>query len=347
MARARRAAHRLRAGALVAGRRRRHRRRQRRGGRHGGLLHAVRALLVQRLRADVDHAGAAPGDQRPPADHPRHRDRPWPAHRRSDRPRRLARHRLVARTPRPRPSRRHHPLPPPRRPLTPEPFPHPPRRVAVPDHAPDPRVRTASHGEARPVTSARGRRRAGDARGQLAGPIGGGATDMWNTFGTEGPLGITTEIVTIDGGGGDEIHAYAARPRGDGSRGGIVAVHHLPGWDEYYFEFSERLARHGFDVICPDLYCRFGHGTPDDVAATVRSQGGVADESVVGDCRAALAWLKGLPTANGNVGVIGSCSGGRHAVLAASLVPEFAAVVDLWGGGVVMPSDQLTPARPV
>jgi carboxymethylenebutenolidase len=47
------------------------------------------------------------------------------------------------------------------------------------------------------------------------------------------------------------------------------------------------------------------------------------------------------------VGVIGSCSGGRHAVLAASLVPEFAAVVDLWGGGVVMAPDQLTPARPV
>ncbi len=170
---------------------------------------------------------------------------------------------------------------------------------------------------------------------------------MWNTFGTEGPLGITTEILTIGGGGGDQIHAYAARPRGDGSRGGIVAVHHLPGWDEYYFEFSERLARQGFDVICPDLYCRYGHGTPDDVAATVRSQGGVPDESVVGDCQAALSWLKALPTANGKVGVIGSCSGGRHAVLAASLVPEFAAVVDLWGGGVVMPPDQLTPARPV
>jgi len=38
-----------------------------------------------------------------------------------------------------------------------------------------------------------------------------------------------------------------------------VAVHHLPGWDEFYREFSERLARHGFTVICPDLCCRFGH----------------------------------------------------------------------------------------
>jgi len=170
---------------------------------------------------------------------------------------------------------------------------------------------------------------------------------MWNTFDTGEPLGITTEMVTIEGGGGDRIHAYAARPQGDAARGGIVAVHHMPGWDEYYLEFSERLARQGFDVLCPDLYCRFGHGTPEDVAATVRSQGGVTDESVVADCQAALGWLRALPTSNGKVGVIGSCSGGRHAVLAASLVPEFAAVVDLWGGGVVMAPDQLTPARPV
>lgn len=170
---------------------------------------------------------------------------------------------------------------------------------------------------------------------------------MWNSFKTDQSLGITTEITTIEGGGGDQIHAYTAQPRAGGRRGGIVAVHHMPGWDEFYLEFSERLARHGYDVICPDLYCRFGHGTPDDVTATVRSQGGVADDSVVGDCEAAMRWLRALPTSNGKVGIIGSCSGGRHAVLVASRVPGFDAVVDLWGGGVVMAADQLTPARPV
>ena len=170
---------------------------------------------------------------------------------------------------------------------------------------------------------------------------------MWNSFKTDSRLGVTAEITTIKGGNGDDIHAYVARPVGDEKRGGIVAVHHMPGWDEFYFEFSERLARHGCDVICPDLYCRAGHGTPDDVAATVRSDGGVADDSVVGDCRAAMEWLKALPTSNGKVGIIGSCSGGRHAVLTASLVDGFAAVVDLWGGGVVAPADQLTEKRPV
>jgi carboxymethylenebutenolidase len=170
---------------------------------------------------------------------------------------------------------------------------------------------------------------------------------MWNSFSTDARVGLTAEVITYPGGNGDEIHAWLARPDGDGPAPGIVAVHHLPGWDEFYREFAERLARHGYIVICPDLYCRFGHGTPDDVAASVRSQGGVHDDSVVADCAAALSWLKTLPAGNGKAGVIGTCSGGRHALLAASLVPGFDAVADLWGGGVVMAMEELSEARPV
>lgn len=169
----------------------------------------------------------------------------------------------------------------------------------------------------------------------------------WNSFNTEGPVGITAEITTFTGGKGDQIHAYVARPTGDEPVPGIVLIHHLPGWDEFYQEFAERLARHGYEVICPDLYCRYGHGTPDDVTAKVRSEGGAKDDDVVADAKAALEWLKARPTHNGKVGVIGSCSGGRHAVLVASLVPGFDALVDLWGGGVVAPADAATPARPV
>jgi carboxymethylenebutenolidase len=170
---------------------------------------------------------------------------------------------------------------------------------------------------------------------------------MWNSFRTDADLSITASITTYPAGGGEQLHAYVATPTGNGPFPGVVLVHHMPGWDEFYQEFAERLARHGYTVICPDLYCRFGHGTPDDVAAKVRSQGGVHDDSVVADCQAAFTWLKAQPTANGKVGIIGSCSGGRHALLVASRVRGFAAVVDLWGGGVVMSKEQQTPARPV
>ena len=170
---------------------------------------------------------------------------------------------------------------------------------------------------------------------------------MWNSFSTDAQLAINASIITFPGGGGDQVHAYVARLQTDGPQPGIVLVHHLPGWDEFYQEFAERLARHGYTVICPDLYCRFGHGTPDDVTARARAEGGVHDDSVVADCQAALDWLNAQSGANGKVGIIGSCSGGRHALLVASRIRGFSAVVDLWGGRVVMSEDQLTPACPV
>ncbi len=169
----------------------------------------------------------------------------------------------------------------------------------------------------------------------------------WNSFSTDTNNGITSEVITYPAGHGDEIHAYVSQPADGGTRPGIVAVHHMPGWDEFYREFSDRLARHGYTVICPNLYERFGHGSPDDIAAKVRTEGGVPDDSVVADCAAAADWLRAQPTSNGKVGIIGTCSGGRHALLAASRTDRFDAVADLWGGGVVMSEQELSPARPV
>jgi carboxymethylenebutenolidase len=168
----------------------------------------------------------------------------------------------------------------------------------------------------------------------------------WNSFTTDSAQGITSEVITYPGGNGDQIHAYVSRPTGAAVTPGIVAAHHMPGWDEFYREFSDRLARHGYTVICPDLYCRYGHGTPDDIAAKVRAEGGVPDDSVVADLGAASEWLHAQPT-NGKVGIIGTCSGGRHSLLTACRSSGFDAVADLWGGGVIMSQEELSPARPV
>lgn len=172
-------------------------------------------------------------------------------------------------------------------------------------------------------------------------------TPAWNSFSTDGPCGVTAAITSIPGHDGIPLHVYYARPTGAGPHPAIIAVHHLPGWDEFYQEFCERLARHGFAVIAPDLYCRIGHGDPDDVAAKARAGGGVHDDDVVAECAAVLEWVQQQPDITDKVGIIGSCSGGRHAVLTASRLSGFSAVVDLWGGGVVATPDQLSPARPV
>jgi carboxymethylenebutenolidase len=75
----------------------------------------------------------------------------------------------------------------------------------------------------------------------------------------------------------------------------------------------------------------------------------VADDQVVGDSVGAAAYLRAQPNANGKVGVIGFCSGGRHAFLAAAKAPdEFNALVDCWGGNVVVDDPKaLNAKRPV
>ena len=170
---------------------------------------------------------------------------------------------------------------------------------------------------------------------------------MWNTITTDAKEGMLAETITIQGHNGDTINAYFARPLGDGPFPGVVLTHHLPGWDEFYREMARRFTHHGYVAICPNLYHRVGQGTPGDIAAAARGAGGVPDYQVVGDLDAAKNYLKSLPYSNGKVGVIGTCSGGRHSYLAACRAQGFDAVVDCWGGGVVAAADRLTPMQPV
>ena len=159
--------------------------------------------------------------------------------------------------------------------------------------------------------------------------------------------GMIAETVTMQGANHDIINAYFARPLGSGPFPGIVVIHHMPGWDEWYREATRKFAYAGYAALSPNLYFRAGHGTPEDVAAKVRAAGGVADDQVMGDLQGAMQYLRSLPYVNGKVGVFGTCSGGRQAFLAGCLVPGFDAVVDCWGGRVVMASDDLNEKYPV
>src|SRR5271154_5918289 len=162
--------------------------------------------------------------------------------------------------------------------------------------------------------------------------------------------GMTCENVTIKGDKGAPITAYAARPSGPGPFPGVVLVHHLPGWSEFYIETTRRFAHHGYLAICANLYEREGGGSdgnPDDVAAKVRAEGGIADSQMVGDTEAAVKWMRAQPNHNGKVGLFGSCSGGRHAFIYACQRKDVDACAELWGGRVVMGKDELNAKTPV
>jgi carboxymethylenebutenolidase len=146
---------------------------------------------------------------------------------------------------------------------------------------------------------------------------------------------LTAQTIKITSGTGDQLETYVSCPLDDGKRGGVVVIHHLPGYDRATKELARRIAELGYDVAMPNLYSREGDGLdPADAAAAARAKGGVPDSQLVADVAAAADYLRSLPTSNGKVGVIGHCSGGRQSVLAGCNL-ELDAAVDCYGAFVV------------
>lgn len=144
--------------------------------------------------------------------------------------------------------------------------------------------------------------------------------------------GIIAETVTITGHGGDEIEAYLAHPLEGTDRPGVVVLHHMPGYDRGSKEIARTFAVYGYTALLPNLFHRYAPGASSgDAAAAAREAGGVPDEQLLGDAQGAVDALRARPDANGRVGVIGYCSGGRQTFLVACTL-DVDAAVDCYGG---------------
>ena len=156
---------------------------------------------------------------------------------------------------------------------------------------------------------------------------------------------MSARPVRISGAGDDQIGAYLAQPEADTVRGGVVVIHHMPGYDRATKEITRRLAELGYDAICPNLHFRDAPGAaPDDAAAASRAKGGVPDARLIDDVAGAAAFLRSLSKSNGKVGVIGYCSGGRQSVLAACNV-DLDAAVDCYGAYVTGTPSESFPLK--
>jgi carboxymethylenebutenolidase len=154
---------------------------------------------------------------------------------------------------------------------------------------------------------------------------------------------MRAETVQITGHGGDALEAYLAQPLDAAPTGGVVVIHHMPGYDEASKEITRRFTAHGYLAICPNLYTREAPGaSPDDAAAAARARGGVPDERLVGDVGGAAAYLRSFGSSNGKVATIGYCSGGRQSFLAACSL-DLDAAVDCYGAFVTRPTPDSHP----
>src|SRR6266508_923362 len=131
---------------------------------------------------------------------------------------------------------------------------------------------------------------------------------------------LTAGTITFRGNDGEEIDGYIAQPSGDGPFPGVVVIQHIFGVDQWIMEVCRKLAHHGYMALAPNLYARIGglgEGPVEDLAARLRSKGGLNDDVVSGDLQAAVDYLRARAGASGRVGAIGFCMGGRFAYLAA------------------------------
>ncbi len=157
---------------------------------------------------------------------------------------------------------------------------------------------------------------------------------------------LTATTIMTTGHSGDSVETYVSLPSEDDPRGGVVVIHHMPGYDRASKEIARRFAELGYNVAMPNLYWREAPGEdPADAAAKARELGGVDDERLVGDVRGAVDYLRELPNSNGKVGVIGYCSGGRQSVLAACNI-DLDAAVDCYGAFVTHVPDAGQFGRP-
>ena len=165
---------------------------------------------------------------------------------------------------------------------------------------------------------------------------------MWNTFQTDGRLRACSprSRPTPAAAATRSTPTSPARSATGRSRASCWCTT-CPGWDEFYLRVRPplrpaRLHRRS----APTSTAASGHGTPDDVAAKVRAEGGVADDRWSADCDGAHA--PGSSRCRPATARSASSAPARAAATPCSSPAAsqgFDAVVDLWGGGVVAPPD--------
>ncbi|PXA91749.1 dienelactone hydrolase [Caulobacter sp. D4A] len=151
----------------------------------------------------------------------------------------------------------------------------------------------------------------------------------------------TLEIAAADG----PCPAWLKTPQGQGPWPGVILYMDGPGIRPAVHEIAERLASNGYAVLLPDLFYRSGPYGPVDPKIVFTDpklreahretlMAPATPARVMADTAAFLTFLRDAPqVADGPIGVVGYCMGGRLALIAAGTYPDSIAVVASYHGG--------------
>jgi carboxymethylenebutenolidase len=161
--------------------------------------------------------------------------------------------------------------------------------------------------------------------------------------------GLDEAEVSFSGGKGEAVDGYLAKPAQGGPHPGLIVIHEAFGLNEHIRDVARRFAAIGYVSLAPDLYTREqlpAEPEPEEIMRAVQAQ---SDERAIADLRAAVEHLAEQPDANGKVGCVGFCSGGRQALMLACADVGLDAAINCWGGNIraASPEEETTPQRPV
>jgi carboxymethylenebutenolidase len=148
----------------------------------------------------------------------------------------------------------------------------------------------------------------------------------------------TNELVleTADG----PMACFQAEPQGE-PRGAVLVIQEAFGVNAHIRDVTTRFATVGFHAIAPAFFHRAVGGDPGagaiedytDFAAIFPLFEGLSDDGILVDADAALDHLRISGFADGQIGTVGFCFGGRATFLVA-LRRALGAAVGFYGGGI-------------
>ncbi|SEK00221.1 carboxymethylenebutenolidase [Sphingobium sp. AP50] len=134
---------------------------------------------------------------------------------------------------------------------------------------------------------------------------------------------MTSSTVTLKTNAGETFGAYLALPSHPNG-GSVVVLQEIFGINANIRSVADSFAQAGYAAIAPDLFWRQAAGVeldPSDEASRERATGlmkGLDQKLAVQDALIAADHVRFLPGANGKVGAVGYCLGGKLAYLLAA-----------------------------
>ena len=134
-------------------------------------------------------------------------------------------------------------------------------------------------------------------------------------------MGTWTSVKASDGG---EFGLYVERPAGSGARGVVICIQEIFGVNHAMRDIAKYWADQGYIAVSPDLFWRqeprvdITDGSDEEWQKAFQLYQGFDLDKGMADLKATVAHARSMDGANGKVGTVGFCLGGKLAYLMAT-----------------------------